>query len=373
MDNPGTMNPHNDKPTRGMRARSMVCRPLVLGLLLTGCAATHSSIPAVDRSALRRRALEYLTAAVQYPHNPAVRVETVEALEMCQYEHGLAWIRSAMTDDHPAVRFAACVAVGVRRDNVASSAVDRCLNDGDASVRVAALFALHRLGHSQRTGKIATYLLEHEDPTVRRNAAMVLGFLEEPGAIKVLARAMKDRDAGVRQHALEAMARLGNPEAAQELAFMANAGVGTEEVFAINALASTGNRAYEDMFRYKLATAPHVETRLAAARGLGLLGSADGFEVTMRALRRDAPLRDDPNDPEKEQILRRRQLAASALGAMGRAEALPALVEMLEDSDDPRVQVSAARAILNVLEADRDRALPSVPARGSSTGNHRIR
>lgn len=345
----------------------------VVCLGLSGCASTHSSGGVVDRLALRTRALNYLTAAVRYPYNPAVRVEAVEALETCGQERGLPWLRSALMDDHPAVRFAACVAVGVRRDGVARSAVRARLNDPDANVQVAALFALHRLGQKQRTGRIATFLLNDEGPTVRRNSALVLGLMEEPGAIQVLARAMKDVDAGVRQHALEAMARLGNAEASQELAFMANTGVGSEEVFALNALATTGNPVYQDTFRYKLATAPHIETRLAAARGLGLFGSTDGFEIALGALRRKGPLLKDARDPPAGQILRRRQLAAAALGAMGQADALPALAEMLEESGDPRVQVSAARAILEILETNRRRALPAALAPARSTGNRRTR
>ena len=362
-----------DLPTTPLRTGLTLALLTVVGLLLPGCAATQSSRGIVDRLALRTRALNYLTAAIRYPHNPAVRVEAVEALETCGQERGLPWLRSALMDDHPAVRFAACVAVGARRDGVASNAVHAALDDPDASVQVAALFALHRFGRKQRTGRIATFLLNHESPAVRRNAALVLGLLEEPGAIKVLARAMKDADAGVRQHALEAMARLGNAEASQELAFMANTGVGSEEVFALNALAATGNPVYQDTFRYKLATAPHIETRLAAARGLGLLGSTEGFEIALGALRPRGPLLKDARDPPQGQILRRRQLAAAALGAMGQADALPALSEMLEESGDPRVQVSAARAILDILETNRPRALPAALTPTQPTGNRPAR
>ena len=154
---------------------------------------------------------------------------------------------------------------------------------------------------------------------------------------------------------------------------MANTGVGSEEVFALNALATAGNPVYQNTFRYKLATAPHIETRLAAARGLGLLGSTEGFEIALRALRRKGPLLEDDRDPPEGQILRRRQLAAAALGAMGQTDALPGLAEMLEESGDPRVQVSAARAILDILETNRPRALPAALPPARSTGNRRTR
>ena len=80
------------------------------------------------------------------------------------------------------------------------------------------------------------------------------------------------------------MARLGSREARQELTFMASSGIGSEEVFAITALAHTRDPRSLDTFRYKLGTAANLETKLAAARALGLLGSDEGFEVALGAL-----------------------------------------------------------------------------------------
>jgi HEAT repeat protein len=325
---------------------------------LGGCATTPPQEVSINQRQLKRQALECLKGAVSYPHNPAVRLEAVEALESSGCEEGKPWIRLALLDEHPGVRFAACVAAGRLSDRLAQQTLGERAGDQDPSVRVGALFALHRLGDTSRTGWMPGYLLDHDDPTVRRNAALVLGLLEEPGAIKVLARAMKDGDAGVRHHALEAMARLGNPEARQELSFMTSAGVGSEEVFAINALAGTSDPIYQDAFLYKLETATHLETKLAAARGLGLLGCDDGFRVALSALRADRPRFNDPKDPPEVQVLRARQLAAAALGAIGRVDALPALKDLLEGESDPRIEVSAARAILEIIKANTTGALP---------------
>ena len=233
-------------------------------------------------------------------------------------------------------------------------------------MQAAALFALHRLGDESRSGSLPNYVLSGDDATCRRNAALVLGMLDERSGIKVLARAMKDPDFGVRQHALEAMARLGNSEARQELAFMTSSGVGSDEIFAIGALAATRDPIYADTFRYKLTTAPHLETRLAAARALGTLGVSEGFPVAIEALRGKPVLRDDTHDPAPQQRLRIRQMAMAALGAIGRTDALPVLSELMDDKSDPHVRVSAARAILEILGADRRRSLPfsTAPRRG---------
>jgi HEAT repeat protein len=195
--------------------------------------------------------------------------------------------------------------------------------------------------------------LEHEDPAVRRNAALLIGRLGEPSAVPVLARAMKDAEPGVRQHALEALARLGNAEARQELIFMSNSGIGSEEVFAVNALAELRDARLRETFRFKLAKGPHLETKLASARALGMLGARDGLDAALRALRTPPSTTRDPADPPEDQRLRVRQLAASALGAIGGTAAVESLAPILEKPADPRLQVSAAKAVLEIERTGR--------------------
>jgi len=321
------------------------CAGVLACVLLTGCQSTPGT---TSRTARGQAAMQCLQRSVSFPDNTVVRVAAVEALESTGRNDVKPWIRTALADKQPAVRFAACLAVGRLRDEPAMAAVKGLVDDPDPSVRVAALFALHRLGDTSRSGHMPAYLLDHPEPMVRRNAALVFGLMDEPGAIKLLARAMKDSDPGVRQHALEAMARLGQEDAQQELSFMANAGVGSDEVFALNALGTTGNRRFADLYEYKLDTGVHVETRLAAARALGRLGKPHGFQEAVSALQSPTPRQTDRDDPPQAQQLRIRQLAAAALGAIGRKEALPILREELAKEDDERVRVSLARAILEI-------------------------
>ena len=324
-----------------------------------GCQAPGSGLetPLVDRSRLRRESMACLKAALRRPDNPVVRVQAVEAMQVAGDPDAFIWIRTALLDEHPAVRFAGCLAVGTLQDHDALGTLRSLLHDTDDGVRLATSYALHQLGDTTHSGLMPEMLLENEDPAVRRNAALVLGLLGEPGAIKMLARAMKDPDLGVRHHVLEALARLGNKEAVQELLFMTNAGVGSEEVFALTALGNLRDPRLADTFAYKFANASHVETRLAAARGLGLLGDDRGFDLANRSLFQARARSNDRNDPPQEQLLRVRQMAAGALGPTGRLDALPNLRRMLHE-DDPRLQVSAAKAILEILDADRVRALP---------------
>ena len=311
--------------------------------------------PAPPRSAQGPRLhapqpMDVIKAGLAYRDNPVVRAESVEALESIGSPDVLPWVRTALLDEHPGVRFAGCMVLGKRADAGAASMLRKCLTDKDENVRVAAIYALHRLGYTEHTERLPSFVLTHSDPVVRRNAAIAISMLGQPSAVMVLARAMKDTDPGVRHHALEGMARLGNKEAARELSFMANSGVGSEEVFAINALAGTGDPIHEDAFRYKLSSASHMETRLAAARGLGKLGIDAGLPVVLEALKPNQPVRQDPEDSPVNQLLRIRQLAAAAAGAIGDARAAPMLESLLQDGTDPRVQISAARALLEIAE-----------------------
>lgn len=323
-------------------------------LVAVGCAAPRQGGAAPDIQ-LRQKSVEALKAGLGYAANPAVRAQSVEALRWCGDEQAMPWVRAALLDDHPAVRFAACVAIGERKDKAGMGAVRQRISDADAGVRVAALFALHRLGDDSQTQRIPVYLLENPDPAVRRNAAMVLGIMGEKSAVKVLASAMKDRDPGVRNYALEALTRLGNPEARQELTFMANSGVGADETFAVQALSAVADPRLEDLLRYKFQNALHVETKLAAARGLAMLGRQDGYALALTSLTSTRATVNDPQDDPQGQVLRVRLLASAALAAMGNTDALPALGNVLEKNNDPRIQIAAAHAILRILDARRGR------------------
>lgn len=331
----------------------MVSLSLMVAL---GCA--QPAQPAAAKSAPSRapRPMDVIKAGLSFRDNPVVRAESVEALEAIATPEVLPWVRTALLDEHPGVRFAGCMVLGKLKDTGATSMIRKCLTDRDESVRVAALFAMHRLGQTEQTERLPNYVLLHADPIVRRNAAIAISMLGQQSAVTVLARAMKDNDPGVRHHALEGMARLGNKEAARELTFMANSGVGSEEVFAINALARTGDAAYEDAFRYKLSSASHLETRLAAARALGKLGIDAGLPLVLESLKPNQPVRQDPEDSPTDQLLRVRQLAAAAAGAIGSTKATPLLEALLTDGVDPRVQISAARALIEI--ADKPERLP---------------
>jgi HEAT repeat protein len=323
-----------------------------------------------ERAALQERALNCLKRGSAYDYLPSVRAASIESMQDVAAHDCLAWIRKGLLDEHPGVRFAACMALGTLRDPVAAGTAERLLDDPNGSVRAAAVFVLHRLGNTRRTATLADYLKYETDPAVQRNAALVLGRLGEPNAVKLLASVMKTEDLGLRDQALESMALLGNQNARQELIFLASCGDGPREAFAVGALAALEDQSLADVLRFRFQDGTYDETRLAAARALGRLGLDDGLAFAQRMLSFNDPKPGLENDPPENQIMRIRQMAAMALGDIGKPAALPDLQARMEDNSDPRVQVAAARAILRILgdpDAKARAAMQSASARTTAS------
>ena len=341
------------------RVRLLLLAAAISASLAGACAPGNPYLrDPVRMSQLKHRALEALKRGTTYQALPSVRAASIESLQDEAPEAALPWIRAGLHDDHPAVRFAAAMALGTLRDRASRESVARLLEDPDDSVKAAAIFALHRLGDTSHTAKLAWFLRDHPNPAVRRNAALILGRLGEEGAIPLLAGVVGCKDDALHAQALEALVLLGNREAVQQMTFVANSGNGPQEVFALNALAATGDPDLRSTFEYKLTEGAYLETRLAAARGLGELGSGDGLKVALEGIRFNRPQPGLENDPPENQVMRVRQLAAVALGAIGDPAGLVPLAERLEDNSDPRVQVAAARAILRIINQIERKSLP---------------
>ncbi len=312
---------------------------------LSGCVA-----PQTDPQRIEERAVDCLTRGARYKALPTVRAQAIEALEVHGGEASLPWIRNALHDESPGVRFAACLALGKRGDVVVRPAVQRLLDSDLPSDRIGAIYALHCMGDTRHTHELADYLLNADGIPARANAALVLGRMGGEGTVNLLTRALRDSNPALRANVLEAMALQGSKFARDTLHANAYGGIGAEEAFALNTLANLRDPAYRDVFLLRLETSLHPESRLAAARGLGLLGDPIGFDYALDQLNYRAT-RDADGDPAANRTFRVRQLAALALGAMGDRRALPALTRMMNDANDPRLQVAAAKALLDILHS----------------------
>lgn len=321
-----------------------VCLLVSAPLLAAGCAV------APPNSELRERATLCLHRGMRFPENPAVRAQSIEAAAEVLGDSAIPLIREGLRDDHPGVRFAGCMALGRLADRDSLALVRPLSADPDANVRISAYYAMERMGDP--SGRRAWVNLMRDDPSpeVRRNAVMALGMLGNPDTQVILKRvAAEDADDGVRLQAVEGLARLGDSDAEGGFIRDAFGGVGYRQPFALLALGYIKSPDSVVVLRSRLVNSPYLEARLAAARALAMHGRLDGYDLALQSLDWNDP---DPNlydDPVENQIMRVRTMAAMALGDMRDPRSLVALNSCMENTDDPRVQVAAARSILLIL------------------------
>jgi HEAT repeat protein len=161
---------------------------------------------------------------------------------------------------------------------------------------------------------------------------MVLGLLNDPSATKMLMTLLSDRVPSVRLQAAEALWRLGNERGLTDLVAFSISAYPDDQMIALQALAETGDQRVIQHIRGQL-TNDYVEVSLAAARGLGLLGSDEGWNIVVPAAK--------SHDP------RQRAMAALAMGSIGRTDLQPYLADLLKDPEAP-VRISAATGILQL-------------------------
>jgi HEAT repeat protein len=274
----------------------------------------------------------------------------MEAAAEVLIDQASLFLREGLQDTHPAVRFAACMGLGELAEADAEPAIKPLVHDPDGSVRVAAYFALERLGDLSHRVAWRDALLNNPEPEVRRNAALALGRLHDKHVIPLLRKAFSDDpDDGVRLQALEALAFLGDKYAINRFLLDAYGGVGFKQPFALLTLGRVPGDRVVSALRTRLQYAPYLEARLAAARSLGMQGYDEGYQLALESLDWNEPDAQEKKGSPEVQIMRVRSMAALALGDIGRRDALGALHQTMETETDPRVRLAAATAILNIL------------------------
>lgn len=332
----------------------------VSALLLTlavfpGCASTTSSNTAqvheftpAQAQANLEKAITVLQLQFKNPDAP-IRANCLEALQYYHDPRTIDLLKQGLQDPDWVVRFAAAMAAGKQQNKSLKPLLQQMYaTETDANVKVALIFALHNFQDDTHMAQLANYLQSPEN-SVRANTALVLGMLKQKSAVKVLLLpARKDPDPRVRFEITAAMARLGDPQAKEDL------------------IALSANRSLDAYF-FALSVYPeidHPDVNNVLDRGVLLpsefpnLTPAEKLNLQRAALLAAAGLgkRRDPRavdagkmiltyskDPNPEL----RVLAALALGEiLYPAEEAP-LMRLLADPE-PQVQVAAAAAIVKV-------------------------
>lgn len=327
------------------RLKRIAIGGLPIVVLSAGCATTPA------RPEMKQRATLCLHRGMRFPENSAVRAQAIEAAaEVLDDPASTMMIREGLRDEHPGVRFAACMALGRLGDRASAEAFRKLADDADSSVRIGAFYALERIGDASYRRAWVEMMRNHASPEARRNAVMALGLLGDPRTKDLLTRvAAEDPDDGVRLQAVEGLALLGDADAESGFIRDAFGGLGYRQPFALLALGKVKSPDSLGVLRSRLVNAPYLEAKLAAARGLALQGHLDGFRLALDSLAWTGADPNMPNDPPENQMMRVHTMAAMALGDMRDPEALPALHSCMETAGDPRVQIAAARSILKIL------------------------
>ncbi len=242
----------------------------------------------------------------------------------------------ALEDRDPLVRFAGAMAVGDAKITGLYRTVFELRDDLDPQVALGVRYALHQLGDRRLSQEIAD-LTRHPSPDVRGTAALVLGRLGEPSGVRVLRTMLADAGAGVRLQAAEALWLLGDRKGLETVVAGLISPFSDEQLVSTLALAGPRDRRIESYLEGRLAfdkdRGQYVEVQLAAARGLGMLGSDAGFGLAM--------------DQSQATDARVRTMAALALGEIRRPDAQPALDRLLS-ANEAEVRVAAASALLTL-------------------------
>lgn len=333
-------------------ARLITLLCLTLTLAIAGCANDRAASEAKDGQKLARRPKLPPTypVAKAVPRDPALhaqavaellaaarstdvmlRAHAIEGIKDANVTEGYPAILNAMEDRYPMVRFAACLAAGELRLPDARAAALLRLSDSNESVQVGGVFVLHRLGDHRYSHTLEKTAVA-PDPRLRANTALVLGLLGEPSAKIVLDVMLRDATPAVRLQAAEALWRLGDRDALEYLITATISRYPDDQMIAASALAAPRNPQISEHLRGMLVS-EYFEVSLVAARGMGLIGSDEGYGVAMRGAESSEP--------------RQRQLSALAFGAIGRMDAQNILAKLLKDADAD-VRVAAAQAILQL-------------------------
>jgi HEAT repeat protein len=289
-------------------------------------AAAHN-IP-LDAS-LRAAANKELETDLQ-SNDPEIRSHALEAL-LNSGNSREQEVAVALSDREPLVRYSACLAAGQMQLASAHDVLLRLIDDHDPAVRVAARYALHRIGDYHYSHDLEQ--LSHDPlPQVRGTTAMVLGMIGDPSGLKILRNMRTDPHPAVRQQACAAMWQLDSQQGMNDLIGWSISKFPDDQMFGYLSLARPKNRMIIQHVRVGLVS-DWPEVSLVAARGMGMLGSDEGYGVALKGV--------SSADP------RQRLEAALAFGAIGRSDAQEILRKLLSDSDT-NVRIASAEAILEL-------------------------
>ena len=295
------------------------------------------------------------------------RAQAIEALARTLGEAAGATYIEGLSDSADNVRCAAALAVG---DLAYAPAKGRLLQMAKFNVAGAerywevyagVIYALHRLGDSRHVSDLAD-MLDSPSEEIRANAAMIIGRMGEPSAVKILkSLEAREREPHVRVQVLEALARLGDERSARMLEASVDGQTFGERLVAARALGRMETLRSIMVLKIILANPNQIiRARVQAAGSLARRGEVSdfGYRLCIESARRpreimEAALKYASGGTEPVTALQfdvdsLQQLAVISLGWMKRKQAVDMLHPLLK-SPNGGIRVAAAMSILRLL------------------------
>jgi HEAT repeat protein len=273
--------------------------------------------------------------------DPYVRVNAVEVVATTKRIRLMPQVRRLLESDPvPPVRFAAVLAVGDLEYRLAERTITPLLQDPDRNVRIAAAYAMYRLGSAQNLDVIRKSLAS-DNQTVRANAALLLGKIGDKSALRYLwwTLGRKDSDDKVRLQAVEAIAMLGDEKIYQQrLWAMLISAYADDRVIGIRAMGALGTPGAKEALITKLDD-DVLQVRLATAEQLGKLGDTTGEPEVLDVFKKNLTAGMKRGEIEQVNVL-----AALAIGRIGTPPLRRFLPRLLQD-ESKFVRIAAAKAV----------------------------
>jgi len=276
--------------------------------------------------------------------NPIIRANAIETVAVTRQMQLMPKVQRMLGDDYVPVRFAAALAIGDTEYYLAKNMLQRLTQVADENTKIAAAYALYKLGYKQYLEPIRQAATS-QDQTVRANAVMLLGKAGDQSVLKLLYWAKDDDDSEpkVRYQAAESIAELGDTEIVPKLWTLLVSKFVENKIIGIRAMGALGTAQAKEALLTKLDD-DILEVRLTAAEQLAALGDNSGEQIVLSVF--EEHLTAGLDEAGRERIM---VLTALAIGRLGTPKTIHYLPELIKD-DSALVRLAAARAVLQIME-----------------------
>jgi HEAT repeat protein len=307
----------------------------------TGVSSASASAPAPPpiTGDLSAQARQIVSAGLE-DADPQIRANAVEVVASTREGRLIPPVQKLLADPVVPVRFAALLALGDLGFTPAQTEIAALLNEANPNIRIAASYALYRLGQAEHYQDICN-AVAGSDQTVRANAALLLGKSGRKEGTRFLYWTLQRDDSSdmVVLQTAEAIAMLGDHRIYRTLWTRLISAYADDRVIGVRAMGALGTDEAKSAIVTMLDD-PVPEVRLAAAEQLGKLGNSAGEAEVLAVFEKN--LLADVDAQGQERI---KTLAALAIGEVGTSPPGRYLPGLLQDSSKT-VRLAAARAVL---------------------------